>query len=79
MNGDATSLAATLQQVFGQDVTIGQGSGGALGIAFRQPQIQSTTAGDTSLVPLTFAVDIRTNSVIASGASSDLEVVETPG
>ncbi|MBP88260.1 MAG: hypothetical protein CMJ64_16340 [Planctomycetaceae bacterium] len=78
MNGDATSLAATLQQVFGQDVTIGQGTGGAFGIAFRQPQVQTTTAGgENSLVPLTFAVDIRTNSVIASGSSSDLEVVET--
>ena len=78
MNGDATSLAATLQQIFGQDVTIGQGTGGAFGIAFRQPQIQTATGGgDTSLVPLTFAVDIRTNSVIASGSSSDLEVVET--
>ena len=78
LNGDATSLAATLQQVFGQSVTIGQGSGGALGIAFRQPQTQTTTTGgENSLVPLTFAVDIRTNSVIASGSESDLEVVET--
>lgn len=78
MNGDATSLAATLQQVFGQSVTIGQGSGGALGIAFRQPQAPTTTTGgENSLVPLTFAVDIRTNSVIVSGSESDLEVVET--
>ncbi len=79
MNGDATSLAATLQQVFGQSVTIGQGSGGALGIAFRQPQQAqtTTTGGENSLVPLTFAVDIRTNSVIVSGSESDLEVVET--
>ncbi|HUG67461.1 MAG TPA: secretin N-terminal domain-containing protein, partial [Pirellulaceae bacterium] len=78
LNGDATSLAATLQQVFGQDVSIGQGTGGALGIAFRQPQVQSTTTGgENSLVPLTFAVDVRTNSVIASGSESDLEVVET--
>ncbi|MCB9938252.1 MAG: general secretion pathway protein GspD [Planctomycetaceae bacterium] len=78
MNGDATSLAATLQQVFGQSVTIGQGTGGALGIAFRQPQAQlTTTGGENSLVPLTFAVDVRTNSVIASGSASDLEVVET--
>ena len=79
LNGDATSLAATLQRVFGQSVTIGQGSGGALGIAFRQPQQAqtTTTGGENSLVPLTFAVDIRTNSVIASGTESDLEVVET--
>ncbi|MBC8356432.1 MAG: hypothetical protein H8E66_31010, partial [Planctomycetes bacterium] len=77
-NGDATSLAATLQQVFGQDVTIGQGTGGALGIAFRQPQVQTTTAGgETSLIPLTFAIDIRPNSVIVSGSSSDFVVVET--
>lgn len=77
-NGDATSLAQTLQEVFGQAVTIGQGSGGAFGIAFRQPQTQTTTTGgENSLVPLTFSVDIRTNSVIASGSESDLEVVET--
>jgi len=81
MNGDATSLAATLQQVFGQSVTIGQGSGGAArdGLpgsrSYRHKP--TTTGGENSLVPLTFAVDIRTNSVIASGSETDLEVVET--
>ncbi|MDA1051620.1 MAG: hypothetical protein O3C40_14220 [Planctomycetota bacterium] len=79
MNGDATSLARTLQEVFGQSVTIGQGTGGALGIAFRQPQQAqtTTTGGETSLIPLTFALDVRTNSVIVSGSESDLVVVET--
>ena len=79
VNGDATSLAATMQQLFGQQVTIGQGTGGALGIALRQTQqLQGQTAGgESSLIPLTFAVDVRTNSVIVSGSETDLSIVET--
>lgn len=80
-NGDATTLAATMQQLFGQQVTIGQGTGGALGIALRgvqqQQQLQGVTGGESSLIPLTFAVDARTNSVIVSGSETDLDIVET--
>jgi general secretion pathway protein D len=77
-NGDATSLAGMLQQLFGQQVTIGQGNAQfALGALGGQQQIQAGTAGgETSLVPLRFAVDIRTNSIIASASEADLIVVE---
>lgn len=87
-NGDATSLARMLQGLFGQQVTIGQGTGGAFGGggAFGAgafggignlggPQ-GGPNAGDSVLVPLRFAVDARTNSIIVSGSSGDLKVVE---
>jgi type II secretion system protein D len=75
VNSDATNLAAMLQSLFGQQVTVGQGNAQNI-FGFQQPQaVQS--AGEGSLVPLTFAVDIRTNSIIASGSASDLVVVET--
>ncbi len=75
VNSDATNLAAMLQSLFGQQVTAGQGNVNGI-FGFTQPQaVQS--AGEGSLVPLTFAVDVRTNSIIASGSSSDLIVVET--
>jgi type II secretory pathway component GspD/PulD (secretin) len=77
LNGDATSLAAMLQQLFGQQVTIGQGTGGAFGAAFRTTQLPAATAsGEGSLVPLNFAVDVRTNSILTSGSAGDLDVVE---
>src|SRR5690606_6589364 len=77
-NGDATSLAIMLQQLFGQQVTAGQGQ---LGQTLRQVfgDLQTASAGGTgesSLIPLRFAVDARTNSIIASGSTGDLEVVE---
>lgn len=81
INGDATSLAAMLQQLFGQQVTAGQGTTGGLfgGLTFNQFQVQTTTGagGESSLIPLRFAIDTRTNSIIASGSQNDLTVVET--
>jgi len=73
-NGDATSLTVLLQQLFGQQVTAGQTASAA---AFNSA-LSGTAAsgGETSLVPIRFTFDLRTNSVIASGSSSDLEVVE---
>jgi general secretion pathway protein D len=73
VNGDASSLAATLQGLFtGQSQMTGgnqQPYGGAM--------MQTTMMGaGTSVVPLRFAIDSRTNSVIVSGSSNDLTVVE---
>lgn len=69
VNGDATQLATMLQNVFGTQT--GQ-AGGALGAA----GFQSTTGtGESPLVPLRFAVDTRTNSIIATGSAGDLAVV----
>jgi type II secretion system protein D len=64
VNGDALGLVEVLEDLFGQ-TTAGGGQ-------FGQQQLGT----DTSLVPLRFSVDQRTNSVIVSGAISDLEVVE---
>lgn len=76
VNGDATQLTQVLQSLFGQQVTAGQTPTNS---AFSQSLLQSSGAGagESSLVPLRFAVDIRTNSIIASGSSGDLTVVET--
>jgi general secretion pathway protein D len=83
-NGDATSLTQMLQLLFGQQVTAGRGTGGAFGgAAFAQQlgtlgaQTGGPNAGESILVPLRFAVDARTNSIIVSGSSGDLKVVES--
>ena len=74
-NGDATSLTATLQQIFGLPVTANQGTGGLFG-GGNQIQQALVTGGETSLVPLRLSQDVRTNTIIASGTKTDLEVVE---
>lgn len=77
VNGDATNLAIMLQQLFGQEVTAGTGSFGQA--SFLRSALQTATAsagGEGSLVPLRFAVDQRTNSIVATGSESDLAVVE---
>ncbi len=66
VNGDAFSLALVLQDLFGQQQFGGLPGFGAGGLV----------AGETSLVPLRFSVDQRTNSIIASGSGDDLLVVE---
>lgn len=81
VNGDATSLAQLLQTLFGQQVTAGVGTAGGLGGLFGGGlgalQLQTGAGtGESSLVPLRFAVDVRTNSIIASGSEGDLTVVE---
>ena len=63
-NGDASTLRDALEALFAQDQQDGQ------------PAIQ--TAGsdeESSLVPLRFTVDTRSNSIIATGSESDLAVV----
>ena len=64
-NGDAVSLTEMLQELFGEE---GNQTG---------PAIQTGGVGEEgSLVPLRFTVDERTNTIIASGSVSDLDVVE---
>lgn len=70
-NGDATQLTTALSTLFGEDAAT---SGTSIGAA----NLPDLTAGaDSSLVPLRFSTDIRTNSIIASGSAEDLEVVES--
>lgn len=77
-NGDATSLATTLQQAFGLPTTANQntsnnGLGGIFAIA---NQAALSGGGDSSLVPLRIATENRTNSIIVSGSQQDLDVIE---
>lgn len=65
VNSDASSLADMLQTLFSET---------------NQSDMPSVRTGalpeESSLVPMRFAVDVRTNSIIASGSSGDLNVVE---
>lgn len=73
-NGDASQLTVALQDLFGSDAgTLGTSVGGANAAGLPS----STASGDSSLVPLRFSTDIRTNSIITSGSAEDLEVVES--
>ena len=84
VNGDATNLATLLQTLFGQSAAATnrnqQGGAGALG-GF--PGLFALNAasgaggeGESTLIPLRVSVDQRTNSIVVSGASGDLNVVE---
>jgi general secretion pathway protein D len=80
-NGDAPSLATTLQQAFGIQSTTNAanttlGTGGLGGLFGLQNLGALTTGGESSLVPLRIASETRTNSIIVSGSQSDLDVVE---
>ena len=69
-SGDASVLATMLDQFFGTTATAGTAGG-------MQPVLQTAaTQSETSLVPLRFNVDVRTNTIIAAGTYSDLIVVE---
>ena len=67
VNGDASALVEMLQTLFPQQQ---QGAAG-----FPAAPV-AAAEGESSLVALRFAVDLRTNSVIATGSRGDLEVVE---
>lgn len=62
---DAQTMVTLLETVFGTRVAQGQ---------FATQQL--VTGGESSLLPLRFAVDRRTNSIIAAGSEEDLTVVE---
>ncbi len=73
-NGDAVQLTTALTELFGADAATG---GTTVGGANRVGLPNATAASDSSLVPLRFSTDQRTNSIIASGSAEDLEVVES--
>jgi type II secretion system protein D len=68
VNSDAANLKDMLQTLFA-----GQGSTG--GQSGNRPA-SAPSGAEGSLVALRFAVDARTNSIIASGSASELSVVE---
>ncbi|PHS14010.1 MAG: hypothetical protein COA78_06420 [Blastopirellula sp.] len=65
INGDAELLVIMLEELFGQNQSNNQNQFGL-----------NISSGESSLIPLTFSVDSRTNSIVASGSASDLAVVE---
>jgi general secretion pathway protein D len=69
-NGDAAQLVTELQNLFGDDA-------GTSGTSIGAGNLPDTTAGESSLVPLRFSADLRTNSIVASGGAADLDVVES--
>ena len=72
-NGDAAQLTTALQELFGEEAAVEGTSVGAGNIA----ALAAATASESSLVPLRFSTDVRTNSIIASGSAADLDVVES--
>ncbi|MCA9132579.1 MAG: hypothetical protein KDA45_05480, partial [Planctomycetales bacterium] len=76
-NGDATQLAATLQQLYGLQVTAGTSTtGGLFGLGNLNQAPALSGGGESSLVQLRLTPEVRTNSIIVSGSASDLEVIE---
>ena len=66
LNGDAAALVEMLEMLFGETTTNQS-----------EPPVRTgASEGDSSLVSLRFATDVRTNSIIASGSIGDLAVVE---
>ena len=62
-NGDASELVLVLRSLFPE--------GGVSTV----PQL-AVAEGETALVPVRFSVDIRTNSIIATGSPGDLKIIE---
>ncbi len=78
-NGDATTLATALQQAFGLPTTQQTNTANTnvgLGGLFGLNQAALSGSAESSLVPLRIATETRTNSIIVSGSSADLEVIE---
>jgi type II secretory pathway component GspD/PulD (secretin) len=80
VNGDAATLAQMLQQLLAENAQTNQG-GTLFGQGnlnpFLQPGMQTAASlGESTLVPIRFGVDQRTNSIIATGTEGDLGVVE---
>lgn len=63
VNGDAGDLVIVLRSLFPQATTS------------NVPQLASAE-DESSLVPVRFSVDIRTNAIIATGSSGDLQIIE---
>ncbi len=76
-NGDASSMVATLQALFGQQVNAANQRGG-IGGGFNLGGLNAgvDTGSESPLVGLSFSVDQRTNSIIVKGAEGDLGVIE---
>ncbi len=77
-NADAQSLLDTLESLFLTTQNQQQGGGNNGGTSNSSAPLQSASATEgASLVNLRFSIDERTNSIIATGPSGDLQVVES--
>ena len=65
INGNASSLIETLRSLIPSELS----SGGSVGS-------QLSASGEAGLAPLRFSVDVRSNSIIATGSEGDLRIVE---
>lgn len=72
-NGDASQIAYLLDQLFAQAAGPTTNQAGMAGMMTTRT---AAGEGEASLVPIRFAVDPRTNSLIATGTPADLIVVE---
>jgi type II secretory pathway component GspD/PulD (secretin) len=80
INGDARALVSMLTQLLGQQTTT-QATTATFGQGTLSPFLAAgmqsgAASGESSLVPVRFGVDQRTNSIIATGSEGDLGVVE---
>ena len=64
-NADASELVLVLRTLFPAQASTSN-----------VPQL-ATAANETSLVPVRFSVDTRTNTIIATGSSGDLRIIES--
>lgn len=74
VNGDATQLSNMLNELF--QTVQSANSQAQQANPFFAAAGGAGGAGESSLIPLNFTVDTRTNSIIASGSSAALTVVE---
>ncbi len=65
VNGDAAALIQTLRSLIPSQAAGGAGAG---------PQLSAS--GEAGMSPLRFSVDVRSNSIIATGSEGDLRIVE---
>ncbi|MBL8888801.1 MAG: hypothetical protein JNL67_02400 [Planctomycetaceae bacterium] len=79
LNGDAQQLYDMLNQLFTQQQQQGGGGGfggfGAQNDGLSRLPLRSGSS-DQTLVSLRFALELRTNTIIAAGSAGDLQVVE---
>ncbi|MCP4783466.1 MAG: hypothetical protein GY903_08380 [Fuerstiella sp.] len=64
VNSDASDLVIVLRSLFSEAAATST-----------VPQL-ATAEGETSLVPVRFSVDVRTNTIIATGTAGDLRIIE---
>ena len=76
VNGDAQSLLDTLESLFSADQNQQGQIGNQTGSNNSLPLQSASATQGASLVNLRFSIDERTNSIIATGPSGDLRVVE---